>query len=131
NTRIRLIAEGIIMEPVRKQFRKNDNSNRKGDSSDTNLSNEDQELDQTIPTLVSEIFLEELRDVKLLKTCRLVCTSWNIVARSILDFKVLEVIKFGSKFIVSPGMIRHCLSGIPKLKQIELNWNSSFNAIKK
>ncbi|CAG7720339.1 unnamed protein product, partial [Allacma fusca] len=47
---------------------------------------------------------------------------------SILDFKVLEVIKFGSKFVVSPDMIRHCLARIPKLKQIALHWNSSLSA---
>ncbi|CAG7830807.1 unnamed protein product [Allacma fusca] len=47
---------------------------------------------------------------------------------SILDFKKLEVIKFGSKFVVSPDMIRHCLPRIPKLKQIQLNWNSSLSA---
>ncbi|CAG7825148.1 unnamed protein product, partial [Allacma fusca] len=47
---------------------------------------------------------------------------------SILDFKVLEVIKFGLKFVVTPEMIRDCLPRIPKLKQIELPWNSSLSA---
>ncbi|CAG7720736.1 unnamed protein product, partial [Allacma fusca] len=82
------------------------------DSSDTNLSNEDQELDQTIPTLISEIFLEELRDVKLLKTCRLVCKSWNIAA----------------SFLVEMIRRRDLILDFKKFKQIELNWNSSLTA---
>ncbi|CAG7732250.1 unnamed protein product [Allacma fusca] len=31
-----------------------------------------------MPTLVAQIFLGSLRDVRLLKICRLVCKSWNI-----------------------------------------------------
>ncbi|CAG7786694.1 unnamed protein product, partial [Allacma fusca] len=47
---------------------------------------------------------------------------------SVLDFKMLEGIKFGSKFPVSPDMIRHCLPRIRKLKHLELHWNSSLSA---
>ncbi|CAG7825731.1 unnamed protein product [Allacma fusca] len=43
-------------------------------------SKDEEELIPIIPALASAIFLHNLRDVHLLKTCRLVCKSWNIEA---------------------------------------------------
>ncbi|CAG7725319.1 unnamed protein product, partial [Allacma fusca] len=45
-----------------------------------------------------------------------------------MDFKKLEVLKFGTQFRVSPDMIRYCHPRIRELKQIELHWNSSLSA---
>ncbi|CAG7821859.1 unnamed protein product [Allacma fusca] len=73
----------------RKKLKKNDNSMKGAQASDTDPSNsenyvDDEEHCPTISTLVSSIFLGSLRDVKLLKICRLVCKNWNSEASEAL-----------------------------------------------
>ncbi|CAG7786859.1 unnamed protein product [Allacma fusca] len=46
----------------------------------SDTSDELQEFINTIPSMVSYIFLSNLRNVRLLKVCRQVCYSWNVTA---------------------------------------------------
>ncbi|CAG7823765.1 unnamed protein product [Allacma fusca] len=68
----------------------NDDVNKQAIPSDTTPrsnstnSNDDQEFTIAMPALVTELFLRGLRDVRLLKTCRLVSKSWNIEASDTL-----------------------------------------------
>ncbi|CAG7819596.1 unnamed protein product [Allacma fusca] len=70
---------------ARKRVRRNEDPNEKGIASETARSNsansnDNPPLTRTMPLLVSQLFLGSLRDVTLLRTCRLVCKSWNIEA---------------------------------------------------
>ncbi|CAG7819597.1 unnamed protein product, partial [Allacma fusca] len=90
-----------------KRFRKNDDANQRTvsmDSVDSVMSNsadskDDPEFTHTIPTLVAELFLRNLRNISILKTCRLVCKSWNFEAcKSLRVFSKVTLEESSSRF---------------------------------
>ncbi|CAG7648723.1 unnamed protein product [Allacma fusca] len=96
----------------RQHFHNNDDSNRSANPWDTFRpksvnSNYEPQYAPTMSTLVvSELFLDRLRDVQLLKTCRLVCKSWNTDAcKSLRACSQVCIRETSSRFVTFTTLI--------------------------
>ncbi|CAG7831322.1 unnamed protein product [Allacma fusca] len=113
----------------RKQFRTENTSNiGPSPNSCKAKSASVKEDNQTIPGLVSHIFLANLRDVGLLKTCRLVCKSWNIDAT--VSLRAWQFPKVSSVGIDVPRFCESAITTIyeafPKITALRLNGSCDY-----